>query len=272
MNKRNIILNVIVIIFVMFIGTLNIYATSDLKHELSETEYNNLINLGFDDELINNLSDEEIQKYKNYTVEKQVREVKYFKEVKSPFPLADGEDYTNIEVSEEEYNKSPQLTRRTTVETTYKKLELTLTLPTSDTKRMVLASLKWKKVPATKSYDVFALYSTSGRMNIPTAHQYMTELAPSSINNCLLGDKVTHTTDYLPSNSNWNTKSAGIAYYGAGISMQLDTNITPCWHDFGLVTGQVQGYRFTMMTTATPDLMEKLRYVLHINMQKVLLL
>ena len=88
--------------------------------------------------------------------------VKYYKTVTLLNPLEASNDnnyYPSIttEVSEEEYNNSDNLIQRdVTVETTYKKLTVSISKFNADYYRY-RAILNWKQMPSTRSYDVLGI-------------------------------------------------------------------------------------------------------------------
>lgn len=249
-----------VILIIATFGILlpvNTYAlqNENLGREITESEYENLIKLGLNEETIKNLDTETFEKYKDFEIGEQTITTKYFKDVPiRTLSIVNQYKYIPIEVTEEEYNTSkinPE--RAASHETTYKKITLTITRhPNSmNISRIVVADLTWKQLPANKSYDVFALYATSGMLEKPTAYQHKEELAPSG-DACTLNTTKTWTTTYSSSHPDWNTTGVLSAYKGVGISMQLDTRRTPCVYDLGMVFGFDKGYNFQIITSATP--------------------
>lgn len=227
----------------------------NIGREINGTEYKNLRNIGLNDDTIAGLDFETFNKYKDFVVEEQISTTKYFKDIPIlTFSMRDEYRYIPVEITEEEYNNANvQTTYASTHETTYKKLTITLSNhPSSyDNTRIVVSDLTWKQIPANKSYDVFALYATSGTIEMPTAYQNKYELAPSG-DVCALNTNKTWTTTYLPSHANWNTVGILSVYTGAGISMEFDHSLTPCVYDLGMIIGVEKGYNFQMITSALP--------------------
>jgi len=249
----NILFLVTIFSIVLPLNTLALQ-NENVGRELTKEEYENLKTLGLNDDTIRNLDVVTFEKYKDFIAEEQVTETKYFKDVPiRTFTRGNEYRYIPIEVTEEEYNNADIQTRGSSHETTYKKLTITLSHhPSSyNTSRIVVTDLTWKKIPANKSYDVYALYATSGTIAIPTAYQNKYELAPSG-DVCALNTNKTWTTTYSSSHANWNTVGTLSIYNGAGISMEFDSRLTPCTYDLGMMVGVEKGYNFQMITSATP--------------------
>lgn len=231
----------------------------NIGRELTEKEYTNLSKIGLDDDQIKNLDINTFNEYKDFEVGEQEIVEKYFKEYEAYTPHATKvKQYITEEITEEEYNNASEIsTYATTHETSYKKLSITLSKSSNLNEpniRVAEATLTWKKVPATKSYDVFGFYATTGGLaNNPTAMQTMTELAPNSNAECAVSSK-NHLTTYATYHTNWNKKqqTAQLYNYGNGISMKLDTNVTNCTNDLGMFFGTITGYKFSILNRAYP--------------------
>lgn len=256
-SKSKICFAILIIVTFAILSPVNTHAlqNENLGGKITDSEYENLRKLGLNEETIKNLDIETFEKYKDFEIGEQAITTKYFKDVPiRTLSIVDQYKYIPVEVTEEEYkNSEPNLERAASHETTYKKLTLTITRhPNSmNTSRIVVADLTWKQLPANKSYDVFALYTTSGVFEMPTAYQHKEELAPSG-DTCSLNTTKTWTTTYSSYHPDWNTTGFLSVYKGAGISMQLDTRRTPCTYDLGVVLGFDKGYNFQMITSATP--------------------
>lgn len=124
--------------------------------KITESEYTRLKTL-FSDRRINVITEEELLKFKGGKIVKS--DTKYIKE-----KYVNGKLNSSIEITEEEYNNSSNVENSCDImplnddsdyfETTYKKFSADLL---DYGRRFTLFSnVEWKKVPAVKSYDVFA--------------------------------------------------------------------------------------------------------------------
>ena len=259
MKKR---ISLIIIIIILCLLSQNVFAISNVNigRELTNEEYNALNSFGLKDYLIENMSEDDFNYYSVQLLKKQAIEVKYYKEIEAPaFPIQNGPRYINIEISEEEYNMANEDEFRGTVhETSYKRLEIILSQLSSSMNNeiLVLTYLNWKKVPSTKSHDVFALYATNGKLlNNYSASQRMKELAPDEQDNCRLNNYIYHTTNYGSNNNGWNIVPYNpiaplLGSLGEGISMKLNTTVSQCLYDAGTVFGEIKGYEFSLISRA----------------------
>lgn len=253
--KFNFVTALIITLLVLSPFHVKALENDNIGREISETEYENLTRLGLNEDTIKHLSKEKFEEYKDFEIGEQIVTTKYFKDIPIELFSNDGKQrYVSVEISEDEYNNSNvNLPKSVSHDTSYKKLTLTLSRHSvvTNNSRAVVADLTWKKLPSTKSYDVFALYVTSGAMAKPTAYQHKVETIPTG-DACVLNSTYKWTTTYGSNHSDWNTNGVLNVYKGAGISMQLDTRRTTCVYDLGMVIGFDKSYNFQMITTATP--------------------
>lgn len=183
--------------------------------EMNETQYNKLSRL-FSEKKMSILTEEEFEEYKDANIldvetiyEKQTYDDK-------------GELVDSKEITEEEYNavrsdvqaneSTSEPTRSSdsaSYETSYKRLSASIVEFSSGFS--FNSTLDWKRVPATRSYDVFAyLTQNLSKTNFTGSQTYFTSAGSSTIS--------------------YNTSSAGYKSFsnGAGVSMNLKdgTNIT----------------------------------------------
>lgn len=189
-----------------------VYYTNLNGVEMTENEYNHIVNL-LSDKKVTSITQDEFDEYMTYEIID--RDVIYQKVVSNEFGIVYEE-----EVTEEEYNASDLEGMESGIggddinltgyfETNYKRLNVTLANASSY--YVLLGDLTWKKIPACRSYDVFAFKTTRFYYSSVTGTQ----------------------TYYVGSgytNISYNTSSAGYKalYNGAGLSMNLKdgSNIT----------------------------------------------
>lgn len=119
------------------------------------------------------------------------------------------------EISEQEYENSvylPSPYLSTSIETTYKKLYLSLTVGNNGTAHFILDNV-WKKMPSVRSFDVMGV--RLGNFSVVRGSEYGTQIYGSNGNN--------DTVNYAANGTNINVQDNGF-----GISMNLinDTSIT----------------------------------------------
>lgn len=150
-----------IITFCLFTGIINAksgYYTNEVGVEMTELEYNKMLKI-YSDRYVSYMSQELFDSLKDCNIISN--EVVYHKSLYDRDGKLIDEEY----ISEEEYNEAPSSNASSAinpissesdyVETSYKKLMGVVTEIASRRYAMI-GSLSWKKVPATRSYDVFA--------------------------------------------------------------------------------------------------------------------
>lgn len=136
------------------VNAKNVYYTNANGIEMSELEYNKLLQI-FSENKVKFLTEDEFEVYKDANI--LASDAVYQKVVS-----LNGEVISAEEVSEEEYNNANVSASTPAVmpasdygyyETTYKKLALSITDGSS---LLLVGSLSWKLIPYCRSYDVFA--------------------------------------------------------------------------------------------------------------------
>lgn len=206
-----------VLILMLSILVVNVKAESYYINsnnvEMSELEYQKMITI-FNKQKTDLLTQEEFAKFNNYKIASNQT---IYQRVKNTDKDIISEEY----ITEEEYNNAPDVeylceekeTNRSSdygyIETTYKRFSVSLLEFTNDYNLSAL--LTWKRVPACRSYDVFAF-----RLN------HMTYSNVYGVQAYYVGTAYT--------NISYNSSSPGYksATNGAGFSMNLkdDSNIT----------------------------------------------
>lgn len=233
---------------------------------IPESQYNAFVELGFNKEEINNMTQEAYNSYG--TIEKidKKTEEKYFRET-----IVNGKiTYTILEeISKDEYDNEIPINNKMIIpitgletyatgdpifkvhETTYKKLTASIakTSVTEPYKRMVLSSLEWKKLPSTRSYDIYATRVEGGGIISNSQGGSMTQKRNKFDSNCAISGQESNTIT-IPLSA-WNTQTSGLGYSGAGYTGKLDTKTTVCTNDYGIYTAPITGYSSTLTYSAS---------------------
>ena len=148
----------------------NDHYTNYYNIEMTNDEYNRLLNLGFTEQEIYTMDLEEYNNNKNLNGEVVAEKTKYYQ---TTTYLPNGIFATNskdsikqiniitktIEITEEEYNKSNYNLKSSLsngyVETNYKKM--TTTIIAVNGRYRYKNTLQWKKLPSTRSYDIIGI-------------------------------------------------------------------------------------------------------------------
>ncbi|MBE6150493.1 MAG: hypothetical protein E7162_01570 [Firmicutes bacterium] len=175
--------------------------------EMNETEYSNLLGLGFTEEEIYHMEEEEFNANKNIESSLEATTTKYYVETVRYDSTGRVVHSNTSEVTEEEYNDDMILNMRSTAttETTYKKM--VTTIAQAGTKYRYKVTLTWKQLPKVRSYDIIGI-----------------GIEPSLVS--ITSDVVFNQT-YCISNSCTNTNSYYTDSYhttGAGVSFKLASN------------------------------------------------
>ena len=175
--------------------------------EMNETEYSNLLGLGFTEEEIYHMEEEEFNANKNIESSLEATTTKYYVETVRYDSTGRVVHSNTSEVTEEEYNDDMILNMRSTAttETTYKKM--VTTIAQAGTKYRYKVTLTWKQLPKVRSYDIIGI-----------------GIEPSLVS--ITSDVVFNQT-YCISNSCTNSSTINNSYYsprGAGASFKLPTS------------------------------------------------
>jgi len=139
----------------------NCYLINNNQLCIAEDEYINLVNLGYSETEIANLSMEEYEENRNLKADLVSKKVSYY--------------YGNMEVDEEEYNEIQEksnITPFALIETPGKKM--TTTSSSFNGKYRYKVSVEWKTMPKVRSHDIIAIgleptkvqYSTNRTFNM----------------------------------------------------------------------------------------------------------
>ena len=118
--------------------------------EITNEQYERLINLGFDYDQIYYMTQKIFDENKDIDAELLVKTQKYYKTVYTSY----GNSYT-IEVTPEEYYNHPEDPIRGTIVTTYK--TLLSSISASGNNYRFNSTLSWNNIPSVHSYDVQAI-------------------------------------------------------------------------------------------------------------------
>ena len=216
--------------------------------------------MGFSDDMIDSLTQETYDSYGKIDIVASKKEEKFFRETtiegyqndKTIIEEITENEYINEEESKIFDNSISPLANDITKshETNYKKLSVYMykTSVVEAGKRSVVATLTWKKLPAVRSYDIFATRLTGSAEIGPNSFTgIMTQKTTSFIDSsCAFGGEVNHSTTYNSKNSAWNKKVYGIGYSAVGFTGKLKNDVQTCWGDVGIVTTNTTGYTATL--------------------------
>ena len=137
------------------------YIINNNSIKISTEEYNNLINLGFTEKEIFNMSAVEYENNKDLIGEIVSSDIKYYKTVTFYNDANEQVAKNDIEISEDEYSFANSNTMSSHglivgyTETNYKKM--TTNIISLSNKYRYKVSLEWKNMPSTRSYDIIGI-------------------------------------------------------------------------------------------------------------------
>ncbi|KOO43752.1 hypothetical protein AMD01_15455 [Priestia koreensis] len=236
--------------------------------EITETEYQNLTNLGFSDLAINQMDQEAFDENKDLKVDSQVETTKYY-EVKESTDSNNNlstnfknkmlnnkndnnDNYTTTELTKEEYykrvnkvkseeqntnqsvlkNGSKTLAANDTSSTSYRKL--TTSIQRIGTTLRLFDEFVWDVVPSTRSYDVLTT-SIDSTFSPVAGSQHGQQIW--SYTHPKLGGFYGDNAVYNSSSTTWNKQSAG---YGVKMNLKDDTST--------LRVTELEGYMYYNIT------------------------
>lgn len=154
--KKNNFFTYVIISLCIFTVSLNVVSASEYTNyfgiEMTNEEYNNLVNLGFTEDEIYYMNEETFEENKNFESTLVSQSEKYYKTL---YTDLNGNTYST-EVTKEEYENQAQTNARTTVETEYKKMVSSISKNSDNTFRYKV-SVSWKLIPSTRSYDIIGI-------------------------------------------------------------------------------------------------------------------
>lgn len=119
--------------------------------EMTNQEYNTLINLGFSEDEIYYMNDEIYLQNKDADATLVSKNTKYYKTI---YTDLSGNPY-NVEITKEEYENQPNINERATVNTEYK--QMVSVLSQNGSKFRYKVTVGWKRMPSTRSYDIIGV-------------------------------------------------------------------------------------------------------------------
>lgn len=175
--------------------------------EMNETEYSNLLGLGFTEEEIYHMEEDEFNANKNIESSLEATTTKYYVETIRYDSTGRVVHSNTSEVTEEEYNDDMILNMRSTAttETTYKRM--VTTIAQAGTKYRYKVTLTWKQLPKVRSYDIIGI-----------------GVIPSLVS---ISSDIVFNQTYCISNSCTNTNvyfTDSYSFSGAGVSFKLASN------------------------------------------------
>lgn len=175
--------------------------------EINEPEYSNLLGLGFTEEEIYHMEQEEFDANKNIESALEASTTKYYVETVRYDSTGRVVHSNTSEVTEEEYNDDMILNMRSTAttETTYKRMVTTISQ--AGTKYRYKVTLTWKQLPKVRSYDIIGIGIEPSLVTITSDVVFNQTYCIS--NNC------TNTNNYY---------TDSYTYTGAGVSFKLAAN------------------------------------------------
>lgn len=151
-KKNNVVICFVITLFALFMSEVS---ASEYKNyfdiEMTNQEYNTLLNLGFSEDEIYYMDETTFNENKNLDATLVLQDEKYYKTI---YTNLDGES-TSVEITEAEYENQGLIAPRTTVETEYKRMVSTLSKNGSYYRYKI--SLSWKIMPSKRSYDIIGV-------------------------------------------------------------------------------------------------------------------
>lgn len=231
--KKNFKLLLFILIMIPVVAFANDEYVNYYGLVINEEEYNNLLGLGFSEDEIYYMSEEEFYANKDIESSLEAVETKYYVSTVRYDSLGRAVHSTNLEVTEDEYkDNSVALFSTTIVETTYK--ELKTTIAQAGTKYRYKVTLTWKRMPAVRSYDIIGI-------GIEEVLVY-------------INSDLTFNLNYCISNTCYNTNEYHMDTYGtsgAGVNFQMPTSSS--------VTG-IRTYFYFDVSKQNPDTVLTVQY------------
>lgn len=119
--------------------------------EMTNEEYNTLLNLGFSEDEIYYMNEETYLENKDLDATLVAQNQKYYKTIYTDLA---GNSYST-EITEEEYENQPMMNARGTVETEYKLMVTTISQNSNKFRYKI--SLSWKDMPSKRNYDIIGI-------------------------------------------------------------------------------------------------------------------
>lgn len=264
MKKKNRIAKILLSIALIFPG-LNVSALENSKTiinnngvKINQNQINNLKSLGFTDNQIDNMDNEEFQLNKNLSGQIISTDTKYIKStyvyraknnkkvtseelenyISNNKNLSDNENLEfvrveNEEITELEYNNVDEndnhiyITRDqnpNVYETSYKKLTTSITLLSNGRYRM-RNDLHWKIMPSNRSYDISGIGLNSATAE-PVSGTHYAKQTYTTKDSCTL--VVSQTQEFYNSVSYWQRGASG---YGVNFLLPSNTTKTYYWNE-----------------------------------------
>lgn len=154
MKKSNLFLYGLVSLFVFTLSigqTKASYYENYFGIEMTNQEYNNLINLGFSSDEIYYMSEETFLDNKGLSATLVAKNEKYYKTV---YTDLNGQSYS-VEIPKEEYENQGTINARGTIQTEYK--TMVTTIAQNGNRYRYKVSLVWRQMPQTRSYDIIGI-------------------------------------------------------------------------------------------------------------------
>lgn len=209
---------------------------------MSDEQKNNLIDLGFSEEQIYYMEEEEFDKNKNLQGIIVSEDTKY---IKSTYIYKNNDlslnnriinfnsleliNVINEEVTEEEYNNSDSTSSTivlndvnpSIIETTYKKLTTKITYISSTNRYRFRNDLVWKNMPSNRSYDVFGIALNNSVAEVVSGSQYF-KTTYKKYDACLMS-----TTTSTITSASWKKGGNG---YALSFKLPSNTSKTYSWN------------------------------------------
>ena len=153
-KKSKIFVYGIIAIFVSIISIVQVNADIYENYygiEISNNEYNTLLNLGFSEEEIYYMTEDTYLENKDLDAKLVAKDNKYYK---TTYTDLSGNSYTT-EITAEEYENQPTTSARGVVTTEYK--EMISTISQNGNKFRYKVNLLWRNMPSRRSYDIIGI-------------------------------------------------------------------------------------------------------------------
>lgn len=129
---------------------------------MTDTEYNNLVNLGFTEDEIYYMTQDTFNTNKNIQATLVARDTKYYKTV---YTGLDGQSYST-ELTKSEYENQSLVESYATVTTSYKTMVTNISYNESSNNFRYKVSVAWTNFPKVRSYDIIGIGFLDARIHI----------------------------------------------------------------------------------------------------------
>lgn len=275
--KKNI--KFLFLLLILFIGSKNVSASEFIQKNnnniklinnngisITENIYEKLKVYDYSDEEILNLNQETYNYFKNLQIDSYSKSDSYYEDIyiyKTKEQYENGLAPSNVitkEITKEKFYSNSNLNNTRALnndaaiyEISSRKLTMIIGYWTdTPTTKNVSIQTTFKTIPSVRSYDIMAMRITNGEFvaNTQRVDTVMTYQVPTAACDGIYTTQ-SSTASASHTSAGFNTKSAGLGYYGVGFTGLLPNDFINCYNDLSFPFYQtLTGYKITMYVTA----------------------